>query len=404
MEGAEQSERERWWRMVLAAGLTLWLAGFWFWSDASTHRLALFVLVLPGLVLNWRELREVVRGERWLWLVGVLLVYQWLSTFWSDPRINPGGYWLDVVMTGSFLLGVMAISRSPLVLRWVFPALGLLAALVALVSLLVFYAEPGRSVAEDRLRNVWVYEEGLNPVWTGLLCSFGALVAAWKATREGLGRWRWVWLGALVVLVLGLLASQSRGAMLAFGVGMGVLVVMERRRAVPSLVVCAMSGLAFFILLATVQSGSEAARDMIGRGTTGRFDIYGWFFKQMAELDGVIGKGMGAPASVPEEEFGWFVRHPHSVYLTQLYLTGVIGLGLLLTILTVALQWSFKLARAGEALWLALLGGGCVALVFDGSYVFSLHSMGRLEPLLLLLPATLAVGRGRGMKGEGLPL
>ena len=43
--------------VVLAAGLTLWLGGLWFWSDAHTHRLTLFVLVLPGLLLAWLFVR-----------------------------------------------------------------------------------------------------------------------------------------------------------------------------------------------------------------------------------------------------------------------------------------------------------------------------------------------------------
>ena len=279
------------------------------------------------------------------------------------------------------------------------PALGVLAALVALLSLLVFYSESERSVADDRLRNVLVYEHGLNPVLTGLLFGFGGLLMAWMTAQEEAGKRRWIWMSSLAVLILGLLATQSRGAVLLFGVGFVVLVVTERKRIVPAFVSCALATVAFAGVLLTVQSGQEAARDLLGRGTTGRLDIYGWFFKGMAGADGVVGKGMATPIFIPEDEFGWLVDHPHSVYLTQFYLTGALGAGLLMLILTLAAQAAVKLARQGEAVWLALLGGAMVSLLVDGSYVFSVHSTGRIEPLLLLFPAAMAVGRA-GIDGK----
>ncbi len=61
--------------------------------------------------------------------------------------------------------------------------------------------------------------------------------------------------------------------------------------------------------------------------------MYGWFFKQMSGWEGLFGKGMATTATVAEEEFGWFIQHPHSSYLTQFYLTGLLGSGLLLLVL-----------------------------------------------------------------------
>ena len=52
-----------WWRGVLALGLTLWLAGFWLWSDAITHRFALLALVLPGVILNRQKLRRILKEK-----------------------------------------------------------------------------------------------------------------------------------------------------------------------------------------------------------------------------------------------------------------------------------------------------------------------------------------------------
>lgn len=390
-----------WWRTVLAAGLAVWLAGFWFWSDATTHRLSLLALVLPGLILNRGAFVRAVGRTAW-WIPVLLLVsFQLVSRLWSDPVSAPGGYWLDVLLVLVLVAGALAVSGSDAVLRRVLPALAVVAALTALLSLLVFYGDPDRSVADDRLRNVLVYEHGLNAVLTGLLCGFGGLLAAWLAARPEAGRWRWLWLAVLAVSLLGLLATQSRGAVLLFGSGFVVLVVAERRRIVPALVTAVTTTAGFFALLVAVQSGTEAARDLLGRGTTGRLDIYAWFFKQMHGLDGVVGKGMGVPVSIPADEFGWFVDHPHSAYLTQFFVTGAVGTALLLFVLGTALQAAGRLARHGEAVWLALLAGGSVALVVDGSYIFSVHSTGRLEPLLLVFPAAIAVGRSASLRREG---
>lgn len=403
MVGEEEEAHPAAWRpLILAAGLSLWLAGMWFWSDVARHRMALWVLVLPSVLLNGRALLQVLREERrWAGLVAALLVYQWLSRFWSAPAVAAPGYWVDVLMTGTFLAGVLALSRSTIGIRWFVPSLGMVAALVGLLSLLVFYGDPDHSIAVDRLRIVLVYEDGLNAVLTGLLCSFGGLVMLWQTCREEHKGWRGVWLVALTVLVFGILASQSRGAMLAFGLGFAVLLVVERKKILPGFAACAVTTLTFFAVLYWVQSGDEAARDLLGRGATGRSEIYAWFFKQMSGLDGVIGKGMGVAATIPEEELGWYVHHPHSVYLTQYFLTGAIGTGLFLLTLMLAMQAALKLAKGGEPLWLALLAGFSVSLVFDGSYVFSMHSIGRVEPLLLLLPAAIAVGRaGRKEKSK----
>ena len=53
-------------------------------------------------------------------------------------------------------------------------------------------------------------------------------------------------------------------------------------------------------------------------------------------------------------------------------------------------------AKRGEALWLALLANGGVALLFDCAQIFSIYSAPRLELLLVGVPAALVTGRRRG--------
>ena len=393
----------RWWERrqeIFATAIGIWLAGFWVIPDGWWHRLWLACIVFPALVWTWGAWRPVLREERWLWLAGVLMGWQWLSRWWSPGSWTEIESWTgslpDVMMVGVVLLSMLLLARDGAATRRVFGWMVLAAAVAALVSMLGFYAMAERSIAEDRLRNVLVYYGiGMNPVLTGLLFAFGALGAGWLTGRTAPGRWRRVWFGSLVVLTLGMCAAQSRGAFLMFGAGGVMLLVLERRRvlAAAGTVVLAVAG--YFGVLMWATAGIEAARDLLDRGATGRFEIYGWFLQQMDGVDRVIGRGMALPPIVPEEQFGWFIEHPHSAYLTQFYLTGGVGVVLLVALLGWGGWAACQMVRRGESLWLVLLAGGAVGMVFDGGQILSVCSEGRLEVLLLVIPAAMAVGRMR---------
>ena len=152
MVGENEARISGAWRQpVLAVGLTLWLGAYWFSSDAGIHRLSLFVLVLPGVLLNLESLKAVMRRESWVYIAVGLLVYQWLSRSWSGGEGDAvsEGHWLDVMMMMVLLGGMLAVAESALVRRWILPTLGVIAALGSLYSLLVYYSDADRSVAED---------------------------------------------------------------------------------------------------------------------------------------------------------------------------------------------------------------------------------------------------------------
>ncbi len=122
----------------------------------------------------------------------------------------------------------------------------------------------------------------------------------------------------------------------------------------------------------------------------------------MSARDALIGSGMARPLVLPEEALGWRVVHPHSIYLTQYYQTGIVGLSLLLALIAAAAKAALTLARRGESLWFCLLAGACAALVFDGGQVFTVYSVARIEILLVTVPAAIAVGRA-SLKGGVVP-
>lgn len=382
--------------LYLAIAVGLWLCGY-FVQDGWLHQRS-FRWVLPILLLNGDLLVRTLRETRWLWAVLVLLGYQVLSRAWAvevseDSRVVAG--WWDTGVVILLSTALATIGRRVQAGAAVLGTLVVVAMVVTAVSLVVFYLMSDNQLAEDRLRNVFIYRggnfPGLNAVLTGMLCGFGVVGAAWFARPNEWPLRRNLWLLGVAVLVFGLMASQSRGAMLATATGFGILLVTLRRAALPAL----LASLGAVVAYLLVVSRSETTSELIERGTTGRFAIYRWFLENLNGAQWIIGRGMSADVTIPEGEFEWFVHHPHSSYLTQLVLGGVLGVGLLFVVLAWAGWCAWRAAWRGNPVYLALLASGMVAVCFDCAQIFSIQSAPRIEFLLVVVPAALAAGRPR---------
>ena len=198
-----------------------------------------------------------------------------------------------------------------------------------------------------------------------------------------------MWAIVLGLLVFGVMASESRGPVLGMTAGLGLICFFKRRAFVR--VGLLVGGVAGGYFLLTIWVGGPG--DILERGSTGRVAIYQWFLERASGLDLLIGQGFGASSSIPEEELGWFVHHPHSSYLTQVVLGGVLGLALLLAVIAWSWCEAWRAGKRGACLWAALLGCGLVTLLVDGEAIFTLHSIPRLEWLMVVFPASLAVGQ-----------
>lgn len=386
-----------WRELLLAVALGLWLAGFWVAQDGWYHRRALAWLV-PFLLLGADRVIRTAGAIRWLWAVALLLGWQALSRIWAEPPLVEAGGAGDAVAVLLLGAALAAVGRRKSFGVWIIGGLAILGTVVVVYSLGAFYGGPAHALASDRFRNVLVYRDlfgGLNPVLTGMLCASGAVAAAWFTLRNNGRRGQIPWSLMLAVLVFGMLASQSRGPALGFGAGVGILLFFERRACLSAgiTIVAAVGG----YVLAVLWSGE--ATDVIERGTTGRVAIYQWFLERLSGMELLAGWGFGTVSEIPEEELGWFVHHPHSSYLTQLVLGGVLGLGLLLVVLGWSLREAWREGTRGQSLWMALLACGLGSLLFDGAEMFTLHSAPRLELLLVVVPACLLAGQAFEQQG-----
>ena len=159
------------------------------------------------------------------------------------------------------------------------------------------------------------------------------------------------------------------------------------------------AGGVYFLTLLRSQQGVDAAGGLLERGATGRLAIYEWFLERLSGLEFLAGRGFGTNSEIPAEELGWLVHHPHSSYLTQFVLGGLIGLALLLVVLGWSVREAWKEGKRRQSLWAALLACGLGSLLFDGAELFTLHSVPRLELLLVVVPACLLAGQATGQGG-----
>jgi hypothetical protein len=373
---------------LIALALGLWLAGYWiaphgYWQSRK------LIMLAPFLVLGTDRILAAVRTVRWLWAVSLLVGWQILSRAWGEPPLGPVGRPDDALRVFLIVAALVVVGRRGGHGVRLIGGLALLSAAVTGYSLVEFYGDPRHGLATDRFRNMLVYSgEGLNPVLTGMLSSCTAVCVGWFALRSGGWKMGLFWTMVLAVMVFGLMGSQSRGAMLGFATGFGVLLWFEWRNCYIVAVSTVFTVAVYFIAV----QRANVAYELFERGSAGRFAIYQWHLSRLSWLEVLVGKGFGSSNAIPERELGWFVAHPHSSYLAQLALGGLIGTGLLLFVLSWSIKDSLHLAQLGHSQWAALLACGLVSVLFDGSEIFSFESNAQIEFVLVVLPACLAAG------------
>ncbi len=306
-----------------------------------------------------------------------------------------------------FLLLVCEMAKTPA--RWLVVArwFGVVSVIAACVSVVVMgFLTPGR-VITSRLENVFVHG-GLNPVVTGLVFGFAAMwLSCTRELETSRGARRWNML-ATALLLLAVLLTASRGAMLALFCGHAVMIAARGwRRAAPAVALFALTVALFFCstpLLDRIarwqhgRTGAESSspaprplRDIINRTDSGRLAIYRAGIASLASPAAwLIGNGQWGSRSRWQRNLGSqpgeLRQHLHSIAVATLVSGGMIGVTLLFFLVLRGARHTWHVARAGDATWIILLAYGCGGLLFDGETITSLASLPRCEALLFWLP------------------
>lgn len=188
-----------------------------------------------------------------------------------------------------------------------------------------------------------------------------------------------------VAVLLGLLfivATGSRGPLIAVGAALALLLLGLRPKL---LVILAAAALAALFLAHLAAPGLDAAlrEHLLQRGWSSRLDIWDLALREIARRP-LFGYGPSARLDRAEDNF------PHDLFLSTLFYSGAVGLVLLLALLALALRGAWQVRPAAER-WtlLALLLNTLLTGVSDLSQVTKGPS-----PMwyIVWLPVILALG------------
>ena len=390
---------------LLEVGIAGYLAGMFIFPSFFFHAIWLFfTVVLP--IWRWRtsELNSKVFDDLGFWLLAGLLGWMLAtSIFVSIPSIDLGDVLASLVDAGGVLsiyAGVSVVVRHRLQdWRRIITPFPIAGAIAMIISLPVFYwmRSDVNAFPTARLRDVLVHIDngGLHQVLTGLLCGAAAMSAACLYTNRANWKKQLLLLSCFGLLTSSLFLTHTRGAILALLVSFAVYVFTRKDRSwvLPSIIL-AIVGITYAFPsdpkvddLASLST--SPVTHLIERGDGGRITLYKHLYSRMdGATEFILGKSLWADNSATKEQVGWSVAfHPHSIYMATFYHGGITALLMTVGLLGFGLYRAIAVFRqTGNSTWLVLLSFGLVGQIVDGSLPFSILTVPRIEPILLIFP------------------
>jgi O-Antigen ligase len=323
------------------------------------------VLLLAAWIGTWRtawaDRRAVIESQRPLIIAIVLfLVWNAISILWATNSGAGLESLVEWLQAAAIFIVVATSIRDERYVRWMLVAF----VIGGVISVVIGVAQGGlhqvgeaanESAAEGRLTG-----GGTDPNYlgAGLVASTIVAMTLFAAYRQAI--LRWVLAGAMVILVAGIVASASRGALLAALVGaITAFIVFKRGRLALGAALLLLIGLAA-IWIAADPSALTRLTNFSGTGT-GRTELWkiAW---RVGNNNPVVGVGLGNFAV----EAVHYVQRPgaltavkivveephvvHNMYLQSFAETGIIGFALLAAFVVIVLRGGFTAGRAFERL------------------------------------------------------
>jgi O-antigen ligase len=315
---------------------------------------ALFALAAAALI---SRLRVVVAGAEWCFLLGLGALAGWtaISTLWSD---DPATSWLESERDLVYVAAVVAVF--------------LIARRSSVFQLLAGAAAGVTAVSAYGLGTYVIFDHPLNPIEGKLLFEpigyangFGIYTAVGIVLSVGLGlatreKARLLALSSLAVLVPTLYLTGSRGAWLATGAGLIVLLAFQWRGLPRFAAILGPLAVIAAVLVALTSNPGGLAANLAGDNRPHYWHV-AW---RQYQSNPLLGSGAGTfdeywLRSQPTS----FARDAHSLYLETLAELGPVGLVLLLATLGLPL---LALRRRRDPLAVAAAGGYVTFLVHAG--------------------------------------
>jgi O-antigen ligase len=295
-----------------------------------------------------------------IFLLVLLLVWVSASVIWSvDPGATAGTFAFWWIAAAIFVIVATSLTepRHVVIVCIAF----VVGALVSVVAGLI----PGTPVSSDvagtaeASRLVGSYGDP-NFLAAGLVPAMALTAGLAAVIRQP--RWRAVLLACAAVLAIGLIATGSRGGLVAAGVaGVGALLVARGQRLSIVAIVATVALIGGLWVATTSSSSLDRIRDF-GTGT-GRVDLWTIAIR-MGDAQPVNGVGLGG---FPEAS-SKYLRRPgrlqsgqlasklvldkpheaHNTYLQMFAETGIVGLALLVAVIAAVFRATWMAARAFE--------------------------------------------------------
>lgn len=319
---------------ALAIGLFIQISGrVWIVSGSARNAQVYLWLLLPALiffiftVLKGTERRIGAQYIPWI----AFLVWVALSSTWAfNPETSSLSFAKRGLFITLFLLAVfLLMDRGEVLLRRALLGGILLVALGALATLIYQFWWLDRPLTYrtfriDRL-GIGEIANYRYPVAAGIFHGaiatwvFGVAIDQRVSLRKAL-----FWFLAFAVLVLYVLLTYARGAWVGVGVGCFVAVALQNsRRGWWILGLCSLVAVA-----ATVIWWEHLLNELFKRQLSGRGPIWNYYFTVMQD-HWLFGYGLGTPFNYDWPNGKTSSPHAHSLYLQQIYDSGLISIALL---------------------------------------------------------------------------
>lgn len=329
--GGGKWERALCW--ALALGVFILVSGYvWFESGSARNAQVYIWLLLPALVYGVcvALVRSSIRipFEYYPWLL--MLAWMALSTQWATGAEAPLSLAKRGLYMACFLLAVkMLHDRDAQLLRNAILCAVVVVAAGALITIVYQFLWLGQPLEYRAYR---LYRLGIGDIadygWPVVAGIFHGSVAVWALgvaleRRTSLLR-ALFWLAVFGVLTIYVLLTYTRGAWFALLGAAGMVVLLQRSKRGWWLT----GGGALLLTLAIFHFWDRLLIEVQVRQLSGRGPIWEYFF-QLMPGHWLFGYGLGTPF-----EYKWPTQdavspHAHSLYLQQIYDSGLVSVALM---------------------------------------------------------------------------
>lgn len=317
--------------VMLGVGLFIQITGkVWLTSGSARNSQIYIWLLLPTLFVVFYSLfkRRNLGLDLYCLPWAAFLVWVALSTLWSTGSDTEA---FSLAKRGFFIaLYILAVqllySKGEMHFRRALQLSVLMVAIGALASLVYQYGFLGKPFAYrafriDRLGYGDIADYGW-PVAAGI---FHGAIATWAlgfALNRGTSlRSYLLWLGCFAILALYVLLTYTRGALIAMAISTLVAVLFNNTRRGWGIVAAGM----FLGGAGAIYWWDKLVYEVLHRQLSGRGPIWEYFYSSM-QGKWLIGHGLGTPFHYKWPGQDAVSPHAHSLYLQQIYDSGLLAL------------------------------------------------------------------------------